>query len=237
MLEDVKAWAQPIPTEGQRPLWGPQPARDSQASSTSRAPSLLSLPLTGLGQQERCCCCQLPRPPRRSPWGGWGVSHTHTPRTHRCKGFRPQGQGGDFPKQLETDPPRDSGCITAAGLFQGPWTTYSFGPARGWGVPPHQRLSCLCLFPTGLLGASVSSAWPQPPNLSSRLSMQSQQICCHGRWQNSRAARGHQEGCAEPQARGVLWEGGTPPLCCPARGGGLRRGELPQTQNRCWQQN
>lgn len=158
------------------------------------------------------------------PLGRLGsVTHTHTPRTHRCKGFRPQGQGGDFPKQLETDPPRDSGCITAAGLFQGPWTTYSFGPARGWGVPPHQHLSCLCLFPTGLLGASVSSAWPQPPNLSSRLSMQSQQICCHGRWQNSRAARGHQEGCAEPQARGVLWEGGHTPSVLPSEGGWVEK--------------
>ena len=182
-----------------------------------------------------CCCCQLPQPPPAAPGeagGGCGVS----PPTDTLS---PVTQGGreTLLQQPGTDPARESGRTAAAGPSRGARPRMAL-PLHGAGrCPCPQPFSggCVCspLRCSGPL-CDVSSAWPQPPRLSWKLLLQSQQPWCHGHRQLCVGSVG---GLCRAAALGGAAGGGTQPLCCPARGGGFRRGELPQIQNRCWQQN
>lgn len=98
---------------------------------------------------------------------------------------------------------------------------------QGLGGCPGQNSSRLHLFPPGLLRATqdASGAWPQPPSLSAGF------LPC-----SPHPVPGALAGA------GALCSGGRGAVgggAGPARPGGgrFRRGELPQTQNRCWQQN
>jgi len=149
-----------------------------------------------------------------------------------------------FPaKQLRADPALEDGCIATAGLCRRPGTMglchrHGFAPA-GAGGSQASPSSCVnvrsplgCSGPAGdgaVLGLGHQTSVEVPDTESAAGAV--------GAGRSSRSAQGrgwavHSSGPA------VLWkEWGAQPGCSPVRGGTFRRGELPQTQNRCWQQN
>lgn len=161
---------------------------------------------------ERCCCCQLPRP---QPLERLGT--TPTPRTRCINRLGPRGQGETLLKQLETDPRRERGCVTAGGLLQG---HSGLCPCLGLGGVPHTRVSPVRCPPHGAAqGLCVTRAVlglsPQTSILSS--CHRAKRSAAAGTGRKSRWSQGQGEGGAEPSPLGCSGRGEPPVL--PSEGG------------------
>lgn len=154
------------------------------------------------------CCCQLPRP-RKHHIKPWGSV---------------LGSGSWGQAQLQ----RAATPLDRAVPGTGTHCRQGLAPAGARGLPwAAELLSSPSVPPPGLLRATqdASGAWPQPPSLSAGF------LPC-----SPHPVPGALAGA------GALCSGGRGAVgggAGPARPGGgrFRRGELPQTQNRCWQQN